>query len=137
MLDLKYFPPNQTLLLSDMNVFLRYFSRSGRIPKAIWFGRLLIASAYALAFGMLADAAAGPVASAIVAGVFLASTAAISVQRLHDTGDSGAWLFVALIPVAGPIWLLLKLLRRGVPGPNRYGPDSSNRLDYLKVDISR
>lgn len=136
MLDLKYFHPNRALLLSDMNVLSVYFSRSGRIPKAIWFGRLLLASVYALAFGMLADAAGGPVASAIIAGVFLVSAAAISVQRLHDTGDSGAWLLVLLIPVVGPVWLLLKLLRRGVPGPNRYGPDSGNRLDYLKVDIS-
>lgn len=86
---------------------------------------------------MLADAVGGEIASALVAAIFLVSAAAISVQRLHDTGDSGAWLLVLLIPVLGPIWLLLKLLRRGVPGTNRYGADPGNRLDYFKVDTSK
>ena len=120
-----------------MNVLPRYFSCSGRIPKGVWFARLIVAGVYASAFGMLADAVAGPVATALVAGAFLVSAAAIFVQRLHDTGDSSAWLLVLLLPVAGPIWLLLKLLRRGAPGPNRYGADPGNRLDYLKVDTSK
>jgi len=120
-----------------MNVLPRYFSRSGRVPKAIWLGRLLLASVYASAFGMLADAAGGQVAAAVIAGVFLLSAAAISAQRLHDAGESAAWLLVLLIPVVGPVWLLLKLLRPSVPGPNRYGADPGNRLDYLKVDIRK
>ncbi len=120
-----------------MNLLLRYFSSSGRIPKTVWLGRLLIASLYASAFGMLADALGGQLAAAIVVGIYLFSVAAISIQRLHDTSVSGAWLLILAIPVLGPVWLLLKLLRRSVPGPNRFGADPANRMDYLKVDISR
>jgi len=120
-----------------MNIYSRYFSRSGRIPKGIWFARMLVAAVCTTAFGMLAEALMGPVAAAIAAAVFLVSAAAISAQRLHDTGDSGSWLLVLLLPVVGPIWLILKLMRRGIPGPNRYGADPGNRLDYLKVDTSK
>lgn len=120
-----------------MNIVSRYFMHAGRISKGVWFARLVVAGVYASAFGLLVDAVAGPVAAALVAGAFLVSAMAISVQRLHDAGDSSAWLLVLLLPVVGPIWLLLKLLRRSVSGPNRYGADPGNRLDYLKVDTSK
>lgn len=32
---------------------------------------------------------------------------AVSVRRLHDSGRSGWWIFIALIPIIGGIWLLI------------------------------
>ena len=34
-------------------------------------------------------------------------TITLSVRRLHDTGRSGGWLWIYLVPVAGPIILLV------------------------------
>ena len=42
-------------------------------------------------------------------------------RRLHDTGRSGAWFFLNLIPVVGQIVLLIWLCGDSQPGWNRYG----------------
>ena len=48
---------------------------------------------------------------------------ACSVRRLHDTDKSG-WLFLlVLIPIVGPIILLVFFMLAGNPGANQYGPD--------------
>lgn len=46
---------------------------------------------------------------------------AVSVRRLHDTGRSGWWLLIALIPVIGAIVLLVFMVLEGKPGTNQYG----------------
>jgi len=46
---------------------------------------------------------------------------ALSVRRLHDTGKSGLYIFIVLIPVIGIIWLLVILAGEGTPGENKYG----------------
>lgn len=48
---------------------------------------------------------------------------AVTVRRLHDTGKSGGWIFIALIPIIGGIWLLVLLVTAGNPNANSYGPD--------------
>ena|ERR1039458_10148902 len=48
---------------------------------------------------------------------------AVSVRRLHDTSKSG-WLFLlVVIPIIGPIVLLVLFMLEGNPGANQYGPD--------------
>jgi uncharacterized membrane protein YhaH (DUF805 family) len=47
---------------------------------------------------------------------------AVSIRRLHDLGKSGWWLFIALIPIIGGIWLLVLFCTDGTPGVNDYGP---------------
>ena len=51
---------------------------------------------------------------------FLPGTA-VAVRRLHDTGKSGGWLWLALIPAVGGIWLLVWLTSNSARGSNRYG----------------
>lgn len=46
---------------------------------------------------------------------------AVFVRRLHDTGRSGWWSFIALIPLIGWIVLLLYMVEDSNPGQNRYG----------------
>ena len=46
---------------------------------------------------------------------------AITWRRLHDTNTSGGYFFMALIPLVGPILLIVKLATAGNPGPNQYG----------------
>jgi uncharacterized membrane protein YhaH (DUF805 family) len=50
---------------------------------------------------------------------------AVTVRRLHDTGRSGWFILLALIPLVGPIVLLVFYAQQGTPGPNHYGlPES-------------
>jgi uncharacterized membrane protein YhaH (DUF805 family) len=47
---------------------------------------------------------------------------AVSVRRLHDTGKSGWWLLIGLIPLIGGIVLIVFLASDSEPGVNLYGP---------------
>jgi uncharacterized membrane protein YhaH (DUF805 family) len=48
---------------------------------------------------------------------------AVTVRRLHDTGRSGWYFLVALIPLIGGIWLLVMTIMDGDRYTNQYGPD--------------
>ena len=48
---------------------------------------------------------------------------AVAVRRLHDQDKSGWMILVGLIPLIGPIWLLILYFTEGTRGPNQYGPD--------------
>jgi uncharacterized membrane protein YhaH (DUF805 family) len=56
----------------------------------------------------------------------LVPSIAVGVRRMHDIGKSGWYLLVALIPIAGFIWLLVLLCKEGDTGPNEYGADPKN-----------
>lgn len=47
---------------------------------------------------------------------------AVSVRRLHDTGRSGWWLLVGLIPLVGGLVLLFFMVQDSKPRSNEYGP---------------
>ncbi len=47
---------------------------------------------------------------------------AVTIRRLHDTGRSGWWILIALIPVIGGIVLLVFMVLDSQPGDNAYGP---------------
>jgi len=46
---------------------------------------------------------------------------AVALRRLHDTGRSGWWLLIGLIPLIGWVVLLLFFVQEGRPGQNQYG----------------
>lgn len=54
--------------------------------------------------------------------VFLPSLA-VTVRRLHDTGRSGWWMLIILIPLIGFFVLLYWLVKPGDAGKNDYGHD--------------
>jgi uncharacterized membrane protein YhaH (DUF805 family) len=47
---------------------------------------------------------------------------AVTVRRLHDTGRSGWWILIQLVPLVGWIVLLIFLFIDSQPGQNAYGP---------------
>ncbi len=58
----------------------------------------------------------------LVSLVFLLPTLGVTWRRLHDTNRSGGFYFLALIPLVGPIILLVFLVQDTVAGDNRFGP---------------
>jgi len=62
----------------------------------------------------------------LVSGIYTVAVAlptlAVSVRRLHDTGRSGWWVLIGIIPVVGTIILLALFILEGTPGDNRFGP---------------
>jgi uncharacterized membrane protein YhaH (DUF805 family) len=64
----------------------------------------------------------GPL-SLLVMLAILVPYLAVGARRLHDTGRSGWWLLIGLIPIIGAIVLLIFFVLEGTKGPNEYGPD--------------
>ena len=69
----------------------------------------------------------GPFYILSLLGLFLPALSA-GVRRLHDSGRSGWWYFIWLVPCVGPIILLVFLIQDGQPHPNDYGEVPTNTL---------
>jgi len=112
----------------------RLFSFRGRAPRAaFWSAALLLGLAFTLLLVAL-EQALGRRSSLALYPPFLVAALALAVRRMHDRGRSAAWLLAALVPILGPLWLLIELgLRKGTPGENPYGPDPLRGGDYLTV----
>jgi uncharacterized membrane protein YhaH (DUF805 family) len=74
-----------------------------------------------------------PVVSTLFNLAVLLPGIAIGVRRLHDLDRSGWWLLIFLIPLIGPIILLIWFCTKGTEGPNRFGAD---RLANLGAQIT-
>ena len=53
---------------------------------------------------------------------------AVGIRRLHDTGRTGWWLLIALIPLLGEIVLLVFMVQDSQPGTNAYGPSPKEQV---------
>lgn len=62
-------------------------------------------------------------------GVLIPSLA-VSVRRLHDTGKSGWWILIGLIPLIGAIVLLIFFVKDSQPGENQYGLNPKEGFAY-------
>ena len=103
------------------------FAFDGRIGrKAYWFAAV-ITIAVDLAASLLDRLLLGTPNSALslAAGVFALITGlAVSAKRWHDRDKSAWWILIVLVPVIGPIWVVVENgFLRGTIGPNRFGPD--------------
>lgn len=133
---------------SIKSCFSKYVTFAGRAPRSefwffvlfIWLGVLVF---YGLIFLMLDTSAmmetaqtgsfdpgasfAFPITPSILLLVFILVTflpnISVTVRRLHDTGRSGWWYWISLIPIAGIIILLVFFVSKGTDGDNDYGPD--------------
>ena len=56
---------------------------------------------------------------------------AVAIRRLHDINKSGWMLLVALIPLAGAIWLLVLMCTEGDQTENQYGPNPKSEEGLL------
>ncbi len=51
---------------------------------------------------------------------------AVAIRRLHDIGKSGWYYLLVIIPIIGPIWLIILFVTEGEQGDNKYGPNPKN-----------
>lgn len=56
---------------------------------------------------------------------------AVTFRRLHDVGKSGWYIFMTLIPIAGPIIFIVKLATDSEPGSNAYGENPKEGGNYI------
>ena len=75
-------------------------------------------------FGIVVSLVLSPLSTSLSFLAWLAllvPNLAVSVRRLHDTGRSGWFLLISVIPIIGWIILIVWLATEGEPGPNVYG----------------
>ncbi|MEW6590066.1 MAG: DUF805 domain-containing protein [Pseudomonadota bacterium] len=114
---------------------VKSFSFSGRARRKEYWMFVLIAVLIAI-FLALADGITGTYSSelgfGLLGGLFLLGiliqSLAVGVRRLHDTGRSGWWLLLNLIPLVGPIIVLVLMALDGQSGDNAYGPNPKQAL---------
>jgi uncharacterized membrane protein YhaH (DUF805 family) len=104
------------------SVLTQYTGFSGRARRSeFWWYSLFTFVVYLVV--ALVDAALHTTVLGLVVGLgLLLPSLAVTVRRLHDTGRSGWWLLIGLIPLVGAIVLLVFECTDSEPGPNRFGP---------------
>lgn len=105
-----------------LNVLKNYAGFSGRARrKEYWMFTLfnfLIMIALSVIEGIIGSP--GILYLIYCLAVFIPSLA-VSVRRMHDTGRSGWWVLIALIPFVGAIVFLVFMCMEGQNDDNEYG----------------
>ncbi|WP_179118503.1 DUF805 domain-containing protein [Saccharothrix sp. ALI-22-I] len=100
----------------------KYFHLDGRASRPEYW--LLVLFNDVLCLGLLALGAVwsgfGALAVVSYLGLLIPLFTA-GIRRLHDTGRSGHWYWLAFLPF-GSLVLIVFLAGRSQPHPNRYGP---------------
>jgi uncharacterized membrane protein YhaH (DUF805 family) len=107
--------------------FRRYADFGGRAGRAeFWWWRLFSTLALLAPVGLAAATESGAFALLAIGAflVLLVPDLSVGCRRLHDTGRSGAWLWLAFAPFGGLVLLFL-FCGHPDPGPNAYGPAPS------------
>jgi uncharacterized membrane protein YhaH (DUF805 family) len=104
--------------------YAQFVGRAGRAEFWWFFLASFIVSAVLNIFGRVTVVFV--VLSAIYSLAVLIPSIAVGIRRLHDTGRSGWWLLIGLIPLVGFIVLIVFWASQPNPGPNQYGPPASN-----------
>jgi len=104
----------------------KYANFEGRARRSEYWYFALVNIIISVILGVIDSVIGISVLGGIYSLAVLVPSIAVGVRRMHDIGKSGWYLLVALIPIAGIIWLLVLLCKEGDTGPNEYGADPKN-----------
>jgi uncharacterized membrane protein YhaH (DUF805 family) len=102
----------------------KYATFDGRARRKEYWMFFLVNLIISLVLGFIEGIFGGPgLLGLLYSLAVLIPSIAVTVRRLHDTGRSGWWILIGLIPVIGWIVLLVFMLMDSQPGSNQYGPN--------------
>lgn len=109
------------------------FTTRGRLNRpAYWTASIFIWTTFYVLFNLLGSAFSYTATWVLYPLLFWALFATAT-KRLQDSNTSAAWLALLLIPVLGPLALIVHLgFKRGSMEPNRFGPVPDAAPDYFK-----
>ncbi|MEH6537641.1 MAG: DUF805 domain-containing protein [Psychroserpens sp.] len=117
-----------------------YANFSGRARrKEYWMFVLvqLVILGLVLSYASLVDDVFGSPVVGSILGIYCLGTLipwlALNVRRLHDTGKSGGYIFINMIPLIGRIWYIILVATEGEYGQNQYGPDPKGE-DFNEIE---
>jgi len=105
-----------------LDVLKKYAVFSGRARRKEYWMFFLFNLIIVIAIGIVESiiGSAGVIGMLYSLAVLLPGIA-VSIRRLHDTGRTGWWMLVGLVPVIGAIVLIIFMVQDSKPGPNPYG----------------
>lgn len=112
-------------------VLKRYSTFAGRAPRTEYWMFALVNFIVCVALGIVGTILLGSSAKvALIVNLVLLAycllvllpSIAVTVRRLHDTGRSGGWFWIVLVPFVGAFVLLVFTVLDSTPGTNPYGP---------------
>lgn len=112
-----------------LDVLKKYVDFSGRARRQEYWMFALINTIIYLILAVIEYAVGGSreVGRSALGGIYslavLLPSLGVSVRRLHDTGRSGWWLLLNLIPCVGGIIYLVFMIEDSQVGDNQYGPN--------------
>lgn len=124
--------PNFSSERKNMNYFIECFTEkfavfSGRARRSeYWWFTLwntLFAMLASLMYSAVTVAYIGPIVYLAYVAYQLLPALAVSVRRLHDTGKTGWWMLIGVIPFLGGVVLLVFMCQDSDHGHNKYGPN--------------
>ncbi len=102
--------------------FDHYTKFDGRASRPAFWWWFLFSILVSIA-GSLIDAILGTSFVYILAALALFLPGlSVAIRRLHDTGRSGWWILIGIIPIIGAIVLIIFYIEKGDEGANEYGP---------------
>jgi uncharacterized membrane protein YhaH (DUF805 family) len=113
---------------ANMNWYIKvlknYAVFSGRAQRTEYWMFVLFNFIITLALAFLDSAINNPgVLTGLYSLAVLIPSLAVLFRRLHDTGRSGWWVLILLVPVIGAIVILVFLVLASEEGENDYGPN--------------
>jgi uncharacterized membrane protein YhaH (DUF805 family) len=112
-----------------VSVLRRYVDFNGRAGRSEYWWFALANAIVAVALNILGKVGSGMGLGGVLMVPYyvyllavLLPSLSVGVRRLHDTGRSGWWLLLALVPVIGDLVLIVFFILDSTPGDNKYGP---------------
>lgn len=105
-----------------------YVTFNGRSSRSAYWWFWLFTFVAVIAAEIVSAIIKSPVIYLIVALALLLPSLAVAIRRLHDTGRTGWWLLIGLIPIIGTITLIVFYVQDS-DGPNQYGDRPDDTTD--------
>ncbi|MEW2050910.1 DUF805 domain-containing protein [Streptomyces sp. NPDC005476] len=106
-----------------VDVLKKYAVFGGRARRQEYWMFTLFSVIVSIVLAIIDAAIGSSILGIIYAVAVLLPSLGVAVRRLHDTGRSGWWILIALVPLVGAIVLLVFLASEGKQEPNQYGPN--------------
>ena len=117
----------QEFVNNYLGVLKRYVDFQGRARRReywmFFLANVIVSFLFLLIGGMIMNSSEVAVPNMIYSVAVLLPGLGVGVRRLHDIGKSAWWILFGLIPLVGPILLIVFLTTEGTKGDNAYGPD--------------
>jgi len=106
-----------------LKVLHQYADFTGRARRKEYWMFTLVSAIISVVLAIVDNVLATGLLGLLYSLAVLLPSLAVGARRLHDTGRSGWWLLIGIIPLIGWIVIIVFLATEGERQPNAYGSD--------------